>query len=76
MELTRKKFKWTRKWTMYNIDETSHGFTVWWSNVYFDRLGIIQWDSVVGALLGLRAYQTVNKELEFIFLSCKKIREM
>ena len=32
---------------------------VWWSNVYFDRLGIIWWDSAVGCWLGVRAFQTV-----------------
>ena len=30
-----------------------------WCNVYFDRLGIIRWDSAVGCWLGLRAFQTV-----------------
>ena len=28
----------------------------------------------MGFCLGLRAYQTVNKELDLIFLSCKKIK--
>jgi hypothetical protein len=31
--------------------------------------GIIHW-------LGLRVYQTVNNELDFIFISCKKIRKI
>ena len=46
---------------------------VWWSNVYFDRLGIIRWDSAVGCWLGLCTYETVNKELDLNFLCCKKI---
>ena len=37
--------------------------TIWCSNIYFDILGITGWDSAVGCWSGLRAYQTVNKEV-------------
>ena len=45
---------------------------VWWSNVYFDRLGIIRWDccSVVDLILG--HIKLFIKSYILYFLSCKK----
>ena len=31
----------------------------WWSNVYFDRLGLIQWDSLQGAARATQWDQSV-----------------